>query len=106
MSRGGRREGAGRKSRWESGCSFSETTVIRVPKVLRNKLLEVAHKLDAEEKIFLDSELSIRDQRYLDELKKRARILLYDESLVRYKDRSPVKRILSSLFGVDKSYFD
>ena len=61
MPRGGRRKGAGRKTQWESGCSFSETVVIRVPKVLKNKLLEIAHRLDAGEEIDLVSK-SIRER--------------------------------------------
>ena len=47
MPRGGVRNGAGRKTQWASGCTFSETTVIRVPKRLKSKILEVAHRLDA-----------------------------------------------------------
>lgn len=47
MPRGGRRENAGRKSNWESGRSFAETKVIRVPAEFAEQLLEMAHKLDA-----------------------------------------------------------
>ncbi len=47
MPRGGRRENAGRKSNWESGRSFSETKVIRVPTEFADQLLELAHKWDA-----------------------------------------------------------
>lgn len=61
MPRGGRRKGAGRKTQWESGCSFSETVVIRIPKVLKNELLEIAHRLDAGEEIDLVSK-SIRER--------------------------------------------
>lgn len=53
MPRGGRRKGAGRKTQWESGCSFSETVVIRVPKYLKDEILELAHRLDAGEEIDL-----------------------------------------------------
>lgn len=56
MGRGGRREGAGRKTQWESGCSFSETTVVRVPKYLKDEVLKLAHRLDAGEVIDLDTE--------------------------------------------------
>ena len=55
MPRGGKRKGAGRKTQWESGCSFSETVVIRVPKVLKNQLLQIAHRLDAGEEVDLVS---------------------------------------------------
>lgn len=53
MPRGGYRERAGRKSSWASGCSFSETILIRVPKMLKNELLEIAHRVDAGETIDL-----------------------------------------------------
>jgi hypothetical protein len=46
MSRGGRRDGSGRKSSWKSGCSFEETKLIRVPSVIADQLLEIAHWLD------------------------------------------------------------
>ncbi len=32
--------------------------------------------------------------------------LLYDEELVRSRDRSPVKKLLSKLFGIDKDFYD
>ena len=47
MPRGGKREGAGRKTTWASGRGIEDTTVIRVPKEFASKLLEIAHKLDA-----------------------------------------------------------
>jgi hypothetical protein len=51
MARGGKREGAGRKTTWVSGRGIEDTTVIRVPKEFASKLLEIAHKLDAGENI-------------------------------------------------------
>ncbi len=51
MPRGGRRENAGKKSTWESGRSFAETKVIRVPIEFTDQLLDMAHKLDAGESI-------------------------------------------------------
>jgi hypothetical protein len=48
MPRGGQREGAGRKSTWTSGCRFEDTKLIRVPTVLADRLLEIAHQLDAD----------------------------------------------------------
>ena len=66
MSRGGRRKGAGRKTQWESGCSFAETTVVRVPKVLKNELLEIAHRLDAGEEIDLVSKSIKQRNEYLE----------------------------------------
>jgi ribosomal protein S15P/S13E len=47
MPRGGRRENAGKKSTWESGRSFAETKVIRVPIEFADQLLELAHEIDA-----------------------------------------------------------
>ena len=67
MPRGGRREGSGRKSQWASGCSFSETTLIRIPKVIRDRVLEIAHRLDAGEKIELVT-VSIKERnQYLEQ---------------------------------------
>lgn len=42
MPRGGKREGAGRKSTW----NHKETQLIRVPKVLCDQILQFAHELD------------------------------------------------------------
>lgn len=53
MPRGGRRENAGKKSTWESGKSFADTKVIRVPTEFADQLLQMAHKLDAGEQIDL-----------------------------------------------------
>jgi len=47
MPRGGRRENAGRKSAWK----HQETTVIRVPRVFAEQLLDIAQKLDRGEDI-------------------------------------------------------
>ncbi len=46
MPRGGKREGAGKPSSWESGCKFEDTKLIRVPKAISDRLLELAHDLD------------------------------------------------------------
>jgi tRNA(Ile2) C34 agmatinyltransferase TiaS len=45
MPRGGSRENAGRKTAWKN----AETQVIRVPKVLVPKLMQIARKLDSGE---------------------------------------------------------
>jgi hypothetical protein len=42
MNRGGYRKGSGRKSPWKSG----DTRTIRVPEILADRLLEIAHWLD------------------------------------------------------------
>lgn len=50
MSRGGHREGAGRKGGWKN----SETQVIRVPKVFVAQLMDIAKRLDlGESEIFI-----------------------------------------------------
>lgn len=51
MPRGGSRKGAGRKSSWNN----KETTVIRVPKVFADRLLEIAQKLDKGEVLDLNT---------------------------------------------------
>ena len=61
MVRGGQREGAGRKSDWESKVKFEDTTVIRVPKNIKDKVMVVARKLDAGEDIDLDSNSKIQE---------------------------------------------
>lgn len=48
MTKGGSREGAGRKSGWASGAGNSETTPIRVPKRIKRRVDDFAHDLDAE----------------------------------------------------------
>jgi hypothetical protein len=51
MAHGGKRIGAGRKSTWQSGCPFTETKLIRVPIVIAEQILDIAHRLDAGETI-------------------------------------------------------
>ena len=66
MSRGGKRKGAGRKTAWKSGCAFTETTVIRVPKYLKDEILELAHRLDAGEEVDLVSKSLRKRNDYLE----------------------------------------
>jgi CRISPR/Cas system CMR subunit Cmr4 (Cas7 group RAMP superfamily) len=61
MVRGGQREGAGRKSTWVSGAKFEDTTVIRIPKNIKDKVSVIAYKLDAGEDIDLDSNSKIQE---------------------------------------------
>jgi hypothetical protein len=65
MVRGGKRERAGRKTTWESGVKFEETSPIRVPNHIKNKILEIAHRLDAGEEIDF---VSNSDKQHLQEL--------------------------------------
>lgn len=58
--RGGKREKAGRKSTWVSGCKFEDTKLIRVPAAIAVQLLDLAHKLDAGD--ILDSETKPKTQ--------------------------------------------
>ena len=50
-SRGGRRENAGRKPIWRN----KDTCTIRVPKVIANQVMKLAHKLDCEVNIDNDT---------------------------------------------------
>jgi hypothetical protein len=61
MVRGGQRHNAGRKSTWESGAKFEDTIPVRVPKNIKNELLDVAHKLDVGEDIIFASNPKIQD---------------------------------------------
>lgn len=61
MVRGGQRQGAGRKSTWESKTKFEDTVVIRVPGNIKDKVLEIAHKLDSGDTIDLDSNSKIKE---------------------------------------------
>lgn len=58
MSRGGKREKAGRPSSWASGCKFEDTKLIRVPVAIADRLLEIAHKLDANENLEIVTKLN------------------------------------------------
>ncbi|HCF28434.1 MAG TPA: hypothetical protein DEV81_14805 [Cyanobacteria bacterium UBA11049] len=73
MARGGKRERAGRPTSWTSGVKFEETVLIRVPRLLKEKLLEIAHRLDAGESVDL---VSSSDNKELEELK--SKVLLAD----------------------------
>jgi hypothetical protein len=130
MPRGGRRDGSGRKSTWVSGCKFEDTKLIRVPTAIANKLLEIAHKLDSGEIIDLETE-SLRDElenlkrqvtnqsearqleligdttkHYsLDDLIQKGKRIISNESCVRSKDRSSVRKYFGLLLDVDRDSF-
>lgn len=57
MPRGGKREGAGAKPKWKHG----KTTNIRVPEVLVEEVLRLAHRLDEGESFDFESESKIID---------------------------------------------
>lgn len=158
MPRGGYRENAGKKTTWQSGCKFEDTKPIRVPKVIANRVKQVAHQIDAgsdpiteidnlkdSNQQLLNENQALRDQlreleqqnnnlsfqieqldqelskiksenqsqlslsfnqSSIEDLKIKSKELLYDESLVRSKDRSPVKKLLCALFEVDKEFYN
>lgn len=60
MSSGGKREGAGRKSGWASGCKKKDTRTMRIPVSIIKEVHEVAHRLDAGEKIDWDAQSKIK----------------------------------------------
>lgn len=39
----------GRKNTWQSGCTFKDTVTIRIPKALKQEILDFAHELDAKQ---------------------------------------------------------
>lgn len=80
MPRGGRRKGAGRKTAWESGCAFAETTVVRVPKYLKDEILDIAHRLDAGEEVDLVSKSLKERNDYLE-----GRVLELEKKLLNQK---------------------
>jgi hypothetical protein len=134
MPRGGRRDGAGRKSTWVSGCKFEDTKLIRVPSTIADNLLEIAHKIDSGEDI--DSEtksLKEENQRLREEVESlrvrqlellsmgsqsrakneltynelllRAKEALRDHALISTKIRYGAVNVVARIFGVDKSEF-
>jgi len=112
MVRGGYREKAGRKSTWVSGCKFEETKLIRVPIAISDRVLEIAHKLDNGEVIDLvtdsNNEIvteSIEDNYSRSELIEKGKQIVYDETQVRIKDRSSVRKYFSLLLDVDRELF-
>lgn len=56
MPRGGARKGSGTKTSWKSGCKVKDTKLIRVPKYLADRLLDIAHRLDADEPVELTND--------------------------------------------------
>ncbi len=46
MSRGGKRRGAGRPTKWKEGTTKNDTKTVRIPKRIVDEVLEYAYKLD------------------------------------------------------------
>ena len=46
MSRGGKRKGAGRPTKWREGTTKEDTKTVRIPKRIVNEVLDYAYKLD------------------------------------------------------------
>jgi hypothetical protein len=104
MSRGGFRKGSGRKSTWASGCTFEQTKLIRVPIAIADRLLEIAHTLDNSN--ILDLETKSKNETVTkSELITKAKQIILDESLVRLRDRSSVRKYFSLLLDVDRNLF-
>lgn len=104
MPRGGRREKAGRKSTWTSGCRFEDTKLIRVPAAIASELLEIAHKLDSGEAIDLETKSNNKIVTKSELIQKGKQIVL-DESVVRVKDRASVRKYFGLLLDVDRDSF-
>ena len=109
---------------------FEDTKLIRVPVAIADRLLEIAHKLDSEDAIHLETE-SLRDEgeslkhqvdsqsdarqleligdtskHYsLDDLIQKGKDIISDESLVRSKDKSSVRKYFGLLLEVDRDSF-
>lgn len=65
MPRGGKRDGAGRPSKWASKVTFKDTKLIRVPKHLVQRLLNIAHKMDRGENIDYLYDLLVEENKNL-----------------------------------------
>lgn len=109
---------------------FEDTKLIRVPVAIADRLLEIAHNLDSEDAIHLETE-SLRDEveslkhqvdsqsearqleligdtskHYsLDDLIQKGKDIISDESLVRSKDKSSVRKYFGLLLEVDRDSF-
>ena len=82
--------------KWNKG----KTRTIRVPIALADELLEIAHRLDAGEQVNAHGQ-----EVMIEDLVKKAREILLDEEVVRKRDRSIGKKLLSKLFKKDLTYW-
>jgi len=94
MPRGGERKGAGRPTKWKAGTTREDTKTVRIPKRIIDEVLQFA--------IQLDNDCVTQSKSF----KNKAKEILYDESIIRSKDRGSAKKLLAALFDEDKSYFD
>ena len=86
MPRGGKREKAGRKTTWQSGVKFEETSPLRVPNYIKDKILGIAHRLDAGEDIDFVSNSKLLD------LEQHVSLLLSEkEKLIEQIEKSKVE---------------
>lgn len=103
MPRGGHREGAGRKSAWK----HRETTVIRVPKVFAEHLLEIAQRLDNGDKIEFVSKSKVKPIDIITESKKKNDLVIQSNSgqleLVTDSEDSLSGKGLARRLGIDPS---
>lgn len=118
MPRGGARQGAGKPSSWSSSCKYENTKLIRVPRAIGDQVIAIAHdidagidypaevkKLKAEIKQLQEQLIVLKQTVANDELKQKAKQLLFDEKVCRSRDRSLVRKVLSPLLNVDISFF-
>lgn len=100
QNRGGYRKGSGRKSTWNN-IGHQETTNIRVPKTLTQRLMSIAHALDNGKTIPLvdESEQAKRLKEFIKTERKRMEIAtkekgIYPENMPTWKN---VCRLLEKL---------
>ena len=95
MPRGGKRKGAGRKSGWASGCKKEDTQSMRIPKYILKEVHEIAHRLDAGEKIDWDAQSKIGEfQQRITELEQKLSELNTGHQLELVYETGPTKEEL------------
>ena len=111
MPRGGKREGAGRKSGWASGCKKKDTQTMRIPIHILKEVYEAAHRLDAGEKIDWDVQSKIRvlEQKVKDlesELNKGQLEIVYETGMTKKELEEHKLKALSFLkVGKQSTYY-
>jgi predicted DNA-binding ribbon-helix-helix protein len=101
---GGFREGAGRKSTWVSGCTFNDTKLIRVPSKIASTLLELAHKIDAEEDINFVAESEKQESVDFDRNSTLANNTQKRQESGRFAFKSNTHRLVRSIRLTDKTW--
>jgi len=104
---GGAREGSGRKSTWASGARKEDSKLIRVPGIIADEVLKVAHHIDAGRKINYDEDEKVNqiedDSVNLIKLKKIAKLVRSYETLPRgTRDWTKANKVLIELRAILK----